>query len=62
MQRARWNRLSCLVMLALLVLLLGALAWLALGDPLSTPSPTAVPKETSTYDTDIPSSKPSDGR
>jgi hypothetical protein len=63
MQRARWNRPSCLVMLGLLALLLAALAWLASGDPLRTPSPTSVPKETQTYDTDVPSpKKPSGGR
>lgn len=57
MQRARWTRPSCLVMLALLALLLAAIAWLASGDALRTPSPTAVPKETPTYDTDVPSRK-----
>ncbi|HEX8216615.1 MAG TPA: hypothetical protein VF577_04030 [Allosphingosinicella sp.] len=62
MQRAQWNRPSCILMLALLALLLGALVWLISGDPLRTPSPTSVPKETSTYDTDVPSSKPGDGR
>jgi|GEM_PF-2460470 len=62
MQRARWTRPSCLIMLALFVLLLGALVWLISGDPLRTPSPTAVPKETSTYDTDVPSPRPGDGR
>ena len=62
MQRAQWKRPSCLVMLALLAVLLGALVWLVWGDPLRTPSPTAVPKETTTYDTDVPSPKPGDGR
>ena len=62
MQQAQWKRPSCLVMLVLLVLLLAALAWLASGDPLRTPSPTAVPKESSTYDTDVPSPKPGEGR
>lgn len=55
MQRARWNRPSCLVMLVLLVLLLAVLAWLASGEALRTPSPQSVPKETSTYGTDVPS-------
>jgi len=58
MQRARWNRPSCLIMLALLVLLLGSLVWLIFGNPLRTPSPTAVPKESTTYDTDVPSPGP----
>ena len=62
MQRARWKQPSCLVMLALLALLLGALVWLLSGHPLRTPSPTAVPKETTTYDTDVPSPKPGNGR
>jgi hypothetical protein len=62
MQHARWKRPSCLIMLALLTLLLGALLWLISGYALRTPSPASVPKETSTYDTDVPSSKPGDGR
>ena len=63
MQGARWNRPSCLIMLALLALLLGAIVWLASGEALRTPSPTAVPKETTTYATDLPSpAKPGGGR
>jgi hypothetical protein len=49
-------------MLGLLALLLGALLWLIAGDPLRTPSPTAVQKETTTYDTDVPSPGPGEGR
>ncbi len=56
MHRARWNRPSCLVMLALALalLLVAAVAWFASGELLRTPSPTAIPKETQTYDTDVP--------
>ena len=50
MQHERWKRPSCLIMLALLALLLGALAWLISGYALRTPGPASVPKETSTYD------------
>lgn len=63
MQRARWTRPSCLVMLVLLALLLAAFAWLISGDALRTPAPTSVTKETPTYDTDVPSpEKPATGR
>jgi len=41
-------------MTVLFVLLIGAIALLASGYLLRTPSPQAVPRETSTYDTDIP--------
>lgn len=54
MHRARWNRPSCLVMLALAAVLIGLLVWLALGDPLRTPNPATITKETPTYDTDVP--------
>lgn len=56
MQRARWSRPSCLVMTVLFVLLLAAIAWLASGDLLRTPSPQSVPRPSGTYDTDIPAS------
>ena len=63
MQRARWTRPSCLVMLVLLVLLLAILGWLVSGYALRTPAPTSVTKSTSTYDTDVPSpDTPGDGR
>lgn len=58
MRRERWNRPSCLIILAILALLVGALAWLAFGGGVRTPSPGAVTKETPTYDTDVPSSAP----
>ena len=62
MQRARWTRPSCLVMLALLLLLVVAIAWLASGDALRTPNPATVTKSTPTYDTDVPASeKPGGG-
>ena len=56
MHRARFTRPSCIVFLLLFAIVLGVLIWLAFGSPLRTPAPTAVPKETTTYDTDIPSS------
>ena len=62
MQRARWRRPSCLVMLALLVLLLAVLAWLVSGEALRTPNPSTVTKATSTYDTDVPASEQPGGR
>lgn len=55
MERARWRRPSCLVMMALLVLLLAALAWLASGDALMTPNPSQVTRDTPAYDKDVPS-------
>lgn len=55
MQRARWSRPSCLVMAILALLLVAAIGVLASGYLLRTPNPTAVPRETSTYDTDTPS-------
>jgi hypothetical protein len=55
MQRARWSRPSCLVMLILALLLVAAIAVLASGYLLRTPSPSAVPRESSTYGTDKPS-------
>lgn len=58
MQRARWNRPSCLVMLGVFAALLGVLAWLAFGGAPRTPSPESVTRETPTYDTDVPSSAP----
>jgi hypothetical protein len=58
MQRARWTRPSCLIMLALAVLLVGAIAFLASGVLLRTPNPASVTKETTTYGTDVPSQKP----
>lgn len=58
MRRARWNRPSCLVMLALLALLVGALVWLVSGEALRTPNPAAVTESTPTYDTDVPSERP----
>jgi hypothetical protein len=57
MQRARWTRPSCLVMTILFVLLLAAIALLASGYLVRTPSPTAVPRESQTYDTDTPSQR-----
>ena len=57
MHRARWSRPSCLVMTILFVLLIGAIVLLASGYLLRTPSPTAVPRESSTYDTDTPSQR-----
>lgn len=63
MQRAQWSRPSCLVMIVLFALLLGAIAWLASGDPLRTPNPQQVTRETTTYDKDIPSGqRPGSGR
>lgn len=63
MQRARWTRPSCLVMLGMLALLLAAFVWLVSGQALRTPAPTAVPKASPTYDTDVPSQdKPASGR
>ena len=62
MHRARWNRPSCLVMLAVATLLLAALVWLAIGDPLRTPNPMTVTKESPTYDTDVPSQPAPDRR
>jgi cytoskeletal protein RodZ len=60
MQREKWKRPSCLLMLALLAVMLAALAWLVSGYALQTPSPTSVTKSTTTYDTDVPSpEKPS---
>lgn len=41
-------------MLALFVLLIGAIAFLASGTLLRTPNPASVTKETPTYDTDVP--------
>jgi hypothetical protein len=62
MQRARWSRPSCLVMLGVLALLLAAFGWLVSGYALRTPSPTSVPKSSPTYDTDVPSrEKPGGG-
>ena len=57
MQRARWTRPSCLVMTILFVLLLAAIGLLASGYLVRTPSPTAVPAESQTYDTDTPSQR-----
>ena len=57
MQRARWSRPSCLVMLALFVVLVAAIVWLASGDALRTPGPSSVTKSTPTYDTDVPPSE-----
>ena len=62
MQHARWKRPSCLVMIVLFVLLVGAIAVLASGYLVRTPSPTAVLRETSTYDTDTPSQVDPSGR
>jgi hypothetical protein len=45
-------------MTILFVLLVGAIFWLASGYMLRTPAPTAVPRETQTYDTDTPSGRP----
>lgn len=58
MQREQWNRPSCLIMLAVLVLLLGVLGWLAFGGAPRTPSAESVTRETPTYDTDVPSPAP----
>ena len=57
MQRANWSRPSCLVMLALFVVLVAAIVWLASGDALRTPSPSSITKSTPTYDTDVPPSE-----
>ena len=57
MKRARWTRPSCLVMLAIFVVLLAAIAWLASGDALRTPSSSSVTRATPTYDTDVPPSE-----
>lgn len=62
MQRARWRQPSCLIMILLFVLLVGAIAWLASGSMLRTPAPTSVPRETTTYDTDVPSQRDAGGR
>jgi hypothetical protein len=45
-------------MIVLFVLLVGAIGVLASGYLLRTPSPTAVPRETPTYDTDTPARDP----
>jgi len=55
MGRPSLKRPSCIVMIVIGVLLLAAIAWLASGYALRTPSPTSVPKESTTYDTDVPS-------
>ena len=55
MKRARWSRPSCIVMMLLFALLIAAIAWLASGYLLRTPSPGAVTRETPAYDTDTPS-------
>jgi hypothetical protein len=62
MQRARWRQPSCLIMMVLFVLLVAAILWLASGYMLRTPAPTAVPRETTTYDTDVPSQRSPGGR
>ena len=62
MHRARWSKPSCIVMMLLFVLLVGAIGWLASGYMLRTPSPTAVPRETPAYDTDTPAKPPPGGR
>ncbi len=62
MQRARWTRPSCLIMLALFVLLVAALVWLVSGEPLRTPNPATITKATPTYDTDVPPSEQPGGR
>jgi hypothetical protein len=49
-------------MIVLFVLLLAAIGVLASGYLVRTPSPTAVPRETSTYDTDTPSQREPTGR
>ena len=61
MQRARWRKPSCLVMIVLFVLLIGAIAWLASGEALRTPNPASVTKSTPTYDTDVPAGEQPDG-
>jgi hypothetical protein len=62
MRRAHWSKPSCIVMMAAFVLLIAAIAWLASGYLVRTPSPGAVTRETPEYDTDTPSKTPSDGR
>ena len=62
MQHARWKRPSCLIMIVLFVLLIAAIGVLASGYLVRTPNPTAVPRESSTYDTDTPSQQPPTGR
>jgi hypothetical protein len=62
MQRARWTRPSCLIMLVLSVLLVAAIALLASGILLRKPNPATVTKETTTYDTDVPSPQKPGGR
>ncbi|HEX8192551.1 MAG TPA: hypothetical protein VF552_06585 [Allosphingosinicella sp.] len=44
-------------MIGLFVLLIGAIAVIASGFLVRTPNPSAVPQETSTYDTDTPSQR-----
>jgi hypothetical protein len=58
MDRARWTRPSCLVMLALLAIVIATFLWLVSGEALRTPNPATVTKATTTYDTDIPPSQP----
>lgn len=61
MQRVRWSRPSCIVMLILFAVALAALAWLVSGSALKTPNPASVTRETPAYDTDVPA-KPADDR
>ena len=55
MHRARLTRPSCLIFILLFAIGIAIIGWIVFGDPLRTPGPTSVPKETQTYDTDVPS-------
>ena len=61
MHGANLKRPSCMIMLVLFVIAIAVLIWAISGEPLRKPNPATITKETTTYDTDIPSKPPGGG-